>query len=159
MECPPLHGAGGSLAHYEALHIWIRGKGPAGVGAGDVVHYDTWTKLIKPDGSYGGKPIGDDDVIELQRGGTGFAAHDQDALQVWPCYIPTPSTFAPLRTPIWKFFWSLVPNYTHPLRTQSNVLLLYVPLRLCILRMVGSCTTAILLLCTVSPLSARWRNL
>lgn len=39
---------------------------------------ETWDKCIKPDGHYGGKPVGDEDVLELQRGGTGFAAHDKD---------------------------------------------------------------------------------
>ncbi|PSC69552.1 Nitric oxide synthase-interacting [Micractinium conductrix] len=45
---------------------------------GDVVLKETWDKCIKPDGHYGGKPVGDEDVLELQRGGTGFAAHDKD---------------------------------------------------------------------------------
>lgn len=42
---------------------------------------ETWEKCIRPDGHYGGKGVGDDDVLELQRGGTGFAAHDKE-LQV-----------------------------------------------------------------------------
>lgn len=48
---------------------------------GDVVHHDTWTKLIRGEGQYDGQPISEDDVVELQRGGTGFAAHNADALQ------------------------------------------------------------------------------
>ncbi len=50
--------------------------------AGDVVHYDTWMKLIRPDGVYAGQAITDDDVMELQRGGTGFAEHDKEKVQV-----------------------------------------------------------------------------
>ena len=42
---------------------------------------ETWERCIKGDGSYGGVPVGEDDVLELQRGGTGFAAHDKE-LQV-----------------------------------------------------------------------------
>lgn len=46
------------------------------------MHHDTWTKLIRPEGQYEGHTLGDDDVLELQRGGTGFAAHNQEELQV-----------------------------------------------------------------------------
>ena len=42
---------------------------------------ETWEKCILPEGSYGGHPVGPDDVMELQRGGTGFAGHDKE-LQV-----------------------------------------------------------------------------
>jgi hypothetical protein len=42
---------------------------------------ETWEKCILPEGSYGGQPVGPDDVMELQRGGTGFAGHDKE-LQV-----------------------------------------------------------------------------
>ncbi|EFN55862.1 hypothetical protein CHLNCDRAFT_145441 [Chlorella variabilis] len=45
---------------------------------GDVVLKETWERCIKGDGSYGGVPVGEDDVLELQRGGTGFAAHDKE---------------------------------------------------------------------------------
>ena len=48
---------------------------------GDVVLEHTWKTCILPEGSYKGTPVGPDDVIELQRGGTGFAAHDK-SLQV-----------------------------------------------------------------------------
>jgi hypothetical protein len=57
--------------------------------AGDVVLKETWEKCIRPDGHYGGKDVGEGDVLELQRGGTGFAAHDKE-LQVGGaahCYL------------------------------------------------------------------------
>jgi nitric oxide synthase-interacting protein len=38
---------------------------------------DTWEKCIRPDGAYEGKAVAEEDVLELQRGGTGFAAHDE----------------------------------------------------------------------------------
>ena len=38
--------------------------------------HETYEKCIKPEGHYNGKKIKDSDVIELQKGGTGFAAHD-----------------------------------------------------------------------------------
>ena len=44
--------------------------------AGDVMLLETYEKCIKPEGHYNGKKIKDSDVIELQKGGTGFAAHD-----------------------------------------------------------------------------------
>ncbi len=46
---------------------------------GDVMLQHTYNKYVKPDGAYDGVPIGERDVIELQRGGTGFAAHDKNA--------------------------------------------------------------------------------
>lgn len=45
---------------------------------GDVVLHETWKSCIKPEGQYGGAEVGDDEIVELQRGGTGFAAHDKD---------------------------------------------------------------------------------
>ncbi|KAI3437726.1 hypothetical protein D9Q98_000174 [Chlorella vulgaris] len=45
---------------------------------GDVVLKETWERCIKPDGHYDGKQVGEEDVLELQRGGTGFAAHDKE---------------------------------------------------------------------------------
>lgn len=42
---------------------------------------ETWEKCIRPDGHYGGKEVGEGDVLELQRGGTRFAKHDKE-LQV-----------------------------------------------------------------------------
>jgi hypothetical protein len=44
---------------------------------GDVVLKDTWEKCLRPDGAYDGKAVAEEDVLELQRGGTGFAAHDE----------------------------------------------------------------------------------
>jgi nitric oxide synthase-interacting protein len=43
-----------------------------------VVLKETWERCIKPDGHYDGKQVGEEDVLELQRGGTGFAAHDKE---------------------------------------------------------------------------------
>lgn len=48
---------------------------------GDVVLEETWRACIRPEGRYGGKAVGDADVLELQRGGTGFAEHDKGAVQ------------------------------------------------------------------------------
>lgn len=38
---------------------------------------ETWKNCIKPEGSYNGKAVTQDDIVELQKGGTGFAAHDK----------------------------------------------------------------------------------
>ncbi|KAL6769034.1 hypothetical protein ACKKBF_B17225 [Auxenochlorella protothecoides x Auxenochlorella symbiontica] len=46
---------------------------------GDVVSEETWRTCILPEGSYRGVPLGPEDAIELQRGGTGFAEHDKQA--------------------------------------------------------------------------------
>ena len=35
--------------------------------------------LVKPYGELNGKPVAAKDVVELQKGGTGFAAHDKHA--------------------------------------------------------------------------------
>lgn len=43
--------------------------------------WDTYQKYIKPEGEYNGKQIHEDDVIELQKGGTGFAQHDGEKIQ------------------------------------------------------------------------------
>lgn len=40
---------------------------------------ETWRTCILPEGSYRGVPLGPEDAIELQRGGTGFAEHDKQA--------------------------------------------------------------------------------
>jgi nitric oxide synthase-interacting protein len=48
---------------------------------GDVVLEATWRTCIRPEGRYGGAEVGDADVLELQRGGTGFAGHDGEAAQ------------------------------------------------------------------------------
>jgi nitric oxide synthase-interacting protein len=48
---------------------------------GDVVLESTWRRCIRDDWGWGGKTITDDDVMELQRGGTGFAEHDGEAVQ------------------------------------------------------------------------------
>ena len=44
---------------------------------GDVVLKETYETCVKPEGSYGGVAVAPEDVLELQRGGTGFAAHDK----------------------------------------------------------------------------------
>ena len=48
---------------------------------GDVVLEATWKKCIKPDGSWQGVAVTDDDILELKRGGTGFAEHDGEAVE------------------------------------------------------------------------------
>ncbi len=50
-------------------------------GAGDVVLHETWKSCIAPEGHFNGVELGARDVVELQRGGTGFAAHDGDRVQ------------------------------------------------------------------------------
>jgi nitric oxide synthase-interacting protein len=45
---------------------------------GDVMLKETWEKCVRPDGAFNGVAVTEDDVMELQRGGTGFAAHDKD---------------------------------------------------------------------------------
>lgn len=50
-------------------------------GAGDVVLHETWKSCIAPEGHFNGAKLRDRDVIELQRGGTGYAAHDGDKAQ------------------------------------------------------------------------------
>jgi nitric oxide synthase-interacting protein len=44
---------------------------------GDVVLWDTWKKIILPEGMYNGVEVNAESIIELQKGGTGFAAHDE----------------------------------------------------------------------------------
>lgn len=48
---------------------------------GDVLKRSTYERAVKPDGVYNGKKVAERDVISLQKGGTGFAAHDGDALE------------------------------------------------------------------------------
>ncbi|KAK9832517.1 hypothetical protein WJX81_004354 [Elliptochloris bilobata] len=48
---------------------------------GDVVLHETWKSCIAPEGHYNGIRVREKDVVELQRGGTGFAAHDGDKAQ------------------------------------------------------------------------------
>lgn len=43
---------------------------------GDVMLHETYQTCVKPEGQYNGVRVKEKDVIELQRGGTGFAAHD-----------------------------------------------------------------------------------
>mmetsp|Transcript_38068 Transcript_38068/g.84778 ORF Transcript_38068/g.84778 Transcript_38068/m.84778 type:complete len:321 (-) Transcript_38068:542-1504(-) len=50
-------------------------------GTGDVVLKETWEKLIKPEGVFNGHRIREKEVIELQTGGTGFAARDGEKVQ------------------------------------------------------------------------------
>jgi nitric oxide synthase-interacting protein len=48
---------------------------------GDVFLHETFKKLVEPEGTYKGLKIHKGDAIELQRGGTGFAAHDKDQIE------------------------------------------------------------------------------
>ena len=48
---------------------------------GDVVLWETYEKYIQPEGQYNGTSVDREDVIELQKGGTGFAKHDGEAIQ------------------------------------------------------------------------------
>ncbi|KAI8471896.1 MAG: hypothetical protein J3K34DRAFT_416046 [Monoraphidium minutum] len=48
---------------------------------GDVMLESTYETCVKPEGSYKGKKVGPKDVIKMQTGGTGFAAHDGDKVQ------------------------------------------------------------------------------
>jgi nitric oxide synthase-interacting protein len=43
---------------------------------GDVMLYDVYKKFVEPFGTYNGYKIQNSSVIELQKGGTGFVAHD-----------------------------------------------------------------------------------
>lgn len=47
---------------------------------GMVVQWETWKNCILPDGQIDGVTVDAEDAIELKGGGTGFAAHDKDAL-------------------------------------------------------------------------------
>ena len=60
--------------------------------AGDVVLKETWDKCILPEGTFGGKAVGPEDVMELQRGGTGFAAHDKDEGQAKRAFLLGPGS-------------------------------------------------------------------
>ena len=60
--------------------------------AGDVVLWETYEKYIKPEGVFDGKAISREDVVELQRGGTGFAHHDQDLTKASKFYHLGPGT-------------------------------------------------------------------
>lgn len=46
---------------------------------GDVVSERTWRTCVLPEGAMGGVPVREADGVPLQRGGTGFAAHDAKA--------------------------------------------------------------------------------
>ncbi|KAG7667570.1 hypothetical protein Ndes2526B_g03573 [Nannochloris sp. 'desiccata'] len=48
---------------------------------GDVVLEATWKTCIKPDGVWHRIAVGDDDVLILEKGGTGFAEHDGDSVE------------------------------------------------------------------------------
>lgn len=48
---------------------------------GDVLLQDTYVKLVKPEGLYNGTRIKESEVIELQTGGTGFAARGGERVQ------------------------------------------------------------------------------
>ena len=43
--------------------------------------YESYKSCVAPEGIYNGTQIREGDVITLQRGGTGFAAHDGKAVQ------------------------------------------------------------------------------
>ena len=47
---------------------------------GDVMLMETFKRVVKNEGQYNGTKIDDDDVLELHSGGSGFAAHDSDAI-------------------------------------------------------------------------------
>lgn len=47
----------------------------------DVVLFDTYKKFIMPNGSHNGCKIFETDVIELQKGGTGYVAHDGNMIR------------------------------------------------------------------------------
>lgn len=49
--------------------------------AGDVMLKETYKSCVQPEGMYNGVAIKQGDVIELKRGGTGFAAHDGESVQ------------------------------------------------------------------------------
>lgn len=49
--------------------------------SGDVLQWETYEKYVKPDGHFEEVAVGKDDIIVLQKGGTGFAQHDGDATQ------------------------------------------------------------------------------
>ena len=46
-----------------------------------MVLWETYQKCIKPEGAYNGVAIAERDVVELQKGGTGFARHDGKAIK------------------------------------------------------------------------------
>lgn len=46
-----------------------------------MVLWETYEKYIQPDGQFNGVRVEREDVIELQKGGTGFAHHDGEAAQ------------------------------------------------------------------------------
>merc|ERR1712224_598503 len=48
---------------------------------GTVMLYDTYKNLVEPDGVYDGNRIQKADVIELQKGGTGYASHDWESVK------------------------------------------------------------------------------
>ncbi|KAK9800268.1 hypothetical protein WJX73_010818 [Symbiochloris irregularis] len=48
---------------------------------GDVMQRDSYDSCVKPDGVYNGFKIRPKDVVELRRGGTGFALHDGQSTQ------------------------------------------------------------------------------
>ncbi|GBF93568.1 hypothetical protein Rsub_06288 [Raphidocelis subcapitata] len=51
------------------------------VPTGDVMLEATYEQCVKPEGAYRGKKVGPKDVVKLQTGGTGFAAHDGEKVQ------------------------------------------------------------------------------
>lgn len=50
---------------------------------GDALGEDCYRRFVEPDGSYGGKRVRPQDVIRLERGGTGFAATSKVEAQTY----------------------------------------------------------------------------
>ena len=71
------HHSKSTMTHY-MIHVW---KSRTCFLAGDVVLWETYEKYVKPEGQLDEVLVGPKDVIELQKGGTGFAQHDGDSTQ------------------------------------------------------------------------------
>ena len=48
---------------------------------GDVMLYQTWKRIVEPEGEFEGKKVSPEDVLELRGGGTGFVDHDKEATE------------------------------------------------------------------------------
>ena len=51
------------------------------VQAGDVLTKESYDKCVKPEGHWNGIKLRKGDVIDLQRGGTGFSLHDGKSIE------------------------------------------------------------------------------
>ena len=49
--------------------------------AGDVLLKESYEKCVKPEGHFNGMKLRKGDVIEVKRGGTGFALHDGKSIE------------------------------------------------------------------------------